>query len=181
MSIASGSDSMNYEDWMPSKIHLNIPLMWEILQFHCNNNQSPQEMLTSNVLHSSLTPSTAAATVDRDDDMDEESLTLEIIATTSPEVNVNTADGGQAVPMPFYRPQPAPSVPPGSSATSSTSTKNTMQEKMVAPENLMFTSSTPWLWADPGQFEDMENINHLDFQALTGTAGGSAWWDLGNL
>ncbi|QKX64599.1 uncharacterized protein TRUGW13939_11774 [Talaromyces rugulosus] len=181
MSIASGSESMDYEDWMPSKIHLNIPLMWEILQFSCNDNQSSQEMLTSNLLHSSLTPSTAAATIDRDDEMDEDSLTLEIIATTSPEVNVNTADGGQAVPMPFYRPQPVPAVPPGSSATSSTGTKNAMQEKMIAPENLMFTSNTPWLWAEPTQFEDMENMSHLDFQALTGTAGGSAWWDLGNL
>ncbi|KAH8690148.1 hypothetical protein BGW36DRAFT_67754 [Talaromyces proteolyticus] len=176
MSIASGSENMNYEDWMPSKIHLNISLMWDILQFNCNNNLSSQETLTSNLLHSSLTPLPS----DREEEMDDDCSTLEIIATTSPEVTVDTADGGQAVPMSFYRAS-VPSAASGNTPTT-TGTKSSQQEKLVAPpENFMFNSSTPWLWADPTQFEDMENMSYVDFQTIPGSAGGSAWWDLGNL
>lgn len=164
MRIASGSDRMDYEDWMPSKIHLNIRLMWDILQFDCNH--LPQERLVSSLLHYSVTP--AADRVDMED-----STTLEIVATASPEVTVDTADGGQGVPMPWYK-------APASSAADSAGYPDPQDRFVAPPDNLMF-NSTPWLWADPSQFGDVGSISYLDSEANPGDAGGSAWWDLGNL
>lgn len=173
MKIASGSDRMDYEDWMPSKIHLNIRLMWDILQFDCNHQ--PQEIFTSSLLHSSVTPA-----ADRED-MDE-STSLEIIATASPEVTVDTADGGQAVPMQLCKGKAL-----DSSAVDTLDTPGhiALQERLVAPpDNLMF-NTTPWLWADPPQFGDVGSISYLDSETNPGgtpfETGGSAWWDLGNL
>lgn len=164
MRIASGSEGMDYEDWMPSKILLNIRLMWDILQFDCNHQ--PQEMLVNNLLQYSGTPA-----ADREDM--EDSTSLEIVATASPEVTVDTADGGQGVPMPLYKALGSSTVDsPGYIA---------LQDRLVAPpDNLMFTT-TPWLWADPSQFGDVGSVSYLESEANAGDAEGSAWWDLGNL
>ena len=74
---------------MPSRIHLSIPLMWNILQFNCTAN--PKEFSSSGLLDASL-----AHTVATEDE--DEGTTLDIIVATSPEITVNTADGGQDAP-----------------------------------------------------------------------------------
>lgn len=164
--IASGSDNMNQEDWVTSKIHLNIPLMWDILQFNCTDRSS-QEMSNSSILHPSLIPA-------RSSESAEENSILEIIVTTSPEVNVNTADGGQAVPLPLYK------TTASASSTSDRSDNNASRDRLIAPiDSLMF--NTPWLWADSAQFGDVGDIGYHSSAPSMGDIEGSAWWDLGNL
>lgn len=162
--IASGSKDMDYEDWMPSKIQLNVSLMWNILQFNCNHQ--PQEMVLKSLSQFSATPGASR------EDMDDGSI-IEIIATTSPEVTVDTADGGQAVPMPVYR-GPVPTVvnTPGSIA---------QQDRLVPPTDNLMLDTTPWLWTDHAQLNNLENLGYLDTDINPGDTGGSAWWDLGNL
>ncbi|KAH8809401.1 hypothetical protein F5884DRAFT_734516 [Xylogone sp. PMI_703] len=162
--IASGSESMDYEDWMPSRIHLNIPLMWNILQYDCNNNS--QEILTGSLLPPSATPASDGQDID-------DNSTLEIIATTSPEVTVDTADGGQAVPMPVYRAT--------SSSAVDTPRMTAFQDRLIAPTDTLMFSTSPWLWADGTQFNNVENMSYLDSEINPSDTAGSAWWDLGNL
>ncbi|KAF2104033.1 hypothetical protein NA57DRAFT_30874 [Rhizodiscina lignyota] len=160
--IASGSQSTDIEDWVPSKIHLSIPLMWDILQFNCKSE--PRDMPTGGLLHPSLVPP-----VTRKDK--EENHTLEIIVATSPEVTVNTADGGQAVPTSSYRTTVA-SAPDASGTIP-------LPDVLVAPTDSLMLN-TPWLWADPSQF-DMGGMSYQDSEATVGDIGGSTWWDFGNL
>ncbi|GIK07275.1 hypothetical protein Aspvir_002933 [Aspergillus viridinutans] len=168
--IAAGAENVDYDSWVPSKIHLNIPLMWDILQFTCSDDSYPA-VPSGSLLHPSL-----SASATRDDA--EESSTLEIIVTTSPEVTVNTADGGQGVPMPLYR-------APGSSKDGDTSPATAPRsmppsDAVVAPiDSLML--NTPWLWADPAPFGDVDDLDYSTSTAAVGDVEGSAWWNLGNL
>lgn len=164
--IASGSTHFDY-DWTPCKIHLSVPLMWDILQLNCN--PGTHDTSGSSLLHSSLVPS-----ISREDDGDgNPTSTLEIIVATSPEVTVNTADGGQAAHMPPNMPKMSASPPsPGNIV---------LGDKVVAPaDSLMF--NTPWLWTDPGQFSDMENMEFQEPDSTIGNVDGfSTWWDFGIL
>merc|ERR1712169_84338 len=81
---------MDVEDWMPSKIYLNVPLMWDILQF--NSMEDPVQNSVTGLLDTSLTPSITTQ------GMGDNSSTLEIVVATSPEISINTADGGQEAP-----------------------------------------------------------------------------------
>ncbi|KAJ5084915.1 transcriptional regulator family: Fungal Specific TF [Penicillium alfredii] len=162
--IASGSESVDY-DWEPSKIHLSIPLMWDVLQVNCIPEH--HETSSGGLLHPSLTPAVAR------EESEGPASTLEIIVAMSPEVTVNTADGGQTAHMPPHlthiRSAPAS---PGSMA---------LGDKLVAPADSLMTN-TPWLWTDPSQFVDMDNIGYQDSDSALGNIEGfSTWWDFGNL
>lgn len=163
--IASGSENIDY-DWEPGKIHLSIPLMWDVLQVNCK--PKPHEVSTGGLLHPSLTP-----TVSTEEAEDSPATTLEVIVAMSPNVTVNTTDGGQAVHMP-------PTIPCMSSAPPSSDLG--VGEKLVAPADSLMTN-TPWLWADPSQFLDMENsVGYPDSESGLGNIDGfSTWWDFGNL
>ncbi|KAB8211813.1 hypothetical protein BDV34DRAFT_184326 [Aspergillus parasiticus] len=159
--IACGSENVNY-DWMPSKIHLSIPLMWDLLQINCM--PEPQEM-SGGLLHPTLIPAISR------DDTGESSCTLEVIVAMSPEVTVNTADGGQAAHM-------QPSVTNMSSVQSSPDSL-AFADKVVAPADSLMMN-TPWLWT--GQFPDMDNMDYQEPESGMGNVDGfSAWWDIGNL
>ncbi|KAE8148739.1 hypothetical protein BDV25DRAFT_157694 [Aspergillus avenaceus] len=162
--IASGSEKVDYE-WMPSRIHLSIPLMWDILQVNCTP-ESP-ETSTGGLLHPSLVP------VISREEAGESSCTLEVIVAMSPEVTVNTADGGQAAHM-----QPQPRVSKINSAPS-TPGSLALAEKLVAPADSLMMN-TPWLWT--GQFPDVESVDFQDTESSMGNVDGfSSWWDFGNL
>lgn len=162
--IASGSEKVDF-DWEPSKIHLSIPLMWDLLQINCI--PSSQEMSPVGLLHPSLTPSVFH------EDAENSSSTLEIIVAMSPDITVNTADGGSAAHMPPTLPR-VKSVPPSP-------TNSALGEKLVAPADSLM-ANTPWLWTDPSQFVDIENIGYPESEATLGNADGfSTWWDIGNL
>ncbi|KAJ5612256.1 Aromatic-ring-hydroxylating dioxygenase alpha subunit [Penicillium lagena] len=163
--IASGSDNLEF-DWAPGKIHLSIPLMWDVLEV--NPAPDPQEMSTSGLLHPSLAP-----TASRVDLEESSSSTLEIIVAMSPEVTVNTADGGQAVHIP-------PRMPKVSSTPVSPSTMG-LRDVLVAPADSLM-SNTPWLWTDPTQFDDLESLEYQDSEStVPNLEGFSTWWDYGNL
>ncbi|KAI9367762.1 hypothetical protein BJX61DRAFT_526975 [Aspergillus egyptiacus] len=158
--IASGTESIDLDDWVPSKIHLNIPLMWDILQFNVTD-QTDNEGL----LHPSLIPTSITSGAN-------EVSNLDIIVTTSPEVSVNTTDGGQAVPMPLYR---SPTT-----ATTESLRNTSLRDALVAPvDSLML--NTPWLWADSAQFTNMDDVEYHSSASMVGEIEGSAWWNLGNL
>ncbi|CAG7931971.1 unnamed protein product [Penicillium olsonii] len=165
--IASGSENIDYE-WEPEKIHLSIPLMWDVLQVNCK--PKPHEISTGGLLHSSLTP-----TVPSDEGDESPTFTVEVIVAMSPNVTVNTSDGGVTAHMP-------PTMPRKSSGSAQSSPDLGLGEKLVAPVDSLMTN-TPWLWADPSQFVDMENnVGYLDSESNFGNIEGfSTWWDFGNL
>lgn len=170
--IAAGSNTID-DDWEPSKIHLSIPLMWDVLQINCrHDSQSPDSSLSSNgggLLHPSLTPP-----VTQDSLEEGPASTLEVIVAMSPEVTVNTADGGLAAHMP-----PQTSTP--SSASVSPASTSMPQDKLLAPADSLMLN-TPWLWADPAQFVDTENMGFNESESsLPNLEGFSTWWDFGNL
>ncbi|KAK1763777.1 L-pipecolate oxidase [Phialemonium atrogriseum] len=156
--IAAGSESMDVEDWMPSKIYLSVPLMWEILQF--NSTTHSQEIPTSGLLDASLAPVFAP-----DDAGD--SLTLEIIVATSPEITINTADGGQEAPTLSYKPPISSGAGSGSSRERQTVVDSPSAEQI---DSLTF-NTTPWLYADSSQ---LVNIGDLGYPQ---SEPGSGWWE----
>ncbi|KAL4973308.1 hypothetical protein BDW66DRAFT_162174 [Aspergillus desertorum] len=173
--IASGTEIVDLDDWVPSKIHLNIPLMWDILQF---NVSTTSETEGQGLLHPSLTPAPISPSPN-------DIPNLDIIVTASPDVSVNTTDGGQAVPMPLYR---------SPTAATTESLRNTSlrdrdrdgdgdreRDPLVAPvDSLML--NTPWLWADSSQFAgNMDDVEYHNSMPVIGDVEGSAWWNLGNL
>ncbi|KLU87960.1 C6 transcription factor [Magnaporthiopsis poae ATCC 64411] len=104
--IAAGAEAEAIDvddDWMPSKMYLSVPLMWEILQFSSSFSSSSVAALDhrggggGGLFDASLAP--VLPTIDESDS----TTILEIIVATSPEINVNIADGGQEAPT---RPQP---------------------------------------------------------------------------
>ncbi|KGO73005.1 hypothetical protein PITC_062290 [Penicillium italicum] len=90
--IASVSENGDY-DLEYGRFHLSIPLMWKALQF--NTKPKPCETPTSGLLYHSLAPAVSTEDVD-----DSSASTLDVIVAISPDITVNTADGGTATHMP---------------------------------------------------------------------------------
>jgi hypothetical protein len=163
--IASGSDKVDF-DWEPSKIHLSIPLMWDLLQI--NSTPTSQETSAAGLLHPSLSPAVFP------EEVENPSSTLEIIVAMSPDITVNTADGGSAAHMP-------PTLPPRVATAPASPASTTMGEKLVAPADSLM-ANTPWLWTEPPQFIDMDNLGYPESESTMGNVDGfSTWWDFGNL
>ncbi|UQC75729.1 uncharacterized protein CLUP02_17237 [Colletotrichum lupini] len=164
--IAAGTENMDVEDWMPSKIYLSVPLMWEILQF--NSTTDSQEIPTAGLLDASLTP--AVPPVDTSD-----SSTLEIIVATSPEITINIADGGQEAPTStFKRTHNVSSNPANSTATSSsssTSRATVFDPPTVEQIDSLTFNTTPWLYADPSQLVGIGDMSYPQSEP------GNAWWE----
>lgn len=160
--MAAGPESMDIEDWMPSKIYLSVPLMWEILQF--NFTEESREMPTVGLLDASLTPKVAHEEIG-------ESSTLEIIVATSPEITINTADGGQEAPTLSYK-GPAPSAR-GSPWNSVREEKPVEQQ----PSDSLTFNFTPWLYADSSQFVNIGDMGNDGWQPTVGDSRGMAWWE----
>lgn len=166
--IAAGSENIDVEDWMPSRIYLSVPLMWEILQF---NFMPESHEIPTNVglLNSSLTPSVAF-------EDPRENSTLEIIVATSPEITINTADGGQEAPTLPFKP-PLPSTPESVHT-------NVCNEMTVDQTDVLTFNTTPGLYADDSwQFLNIGDMGYLNSQPTSGseTRGGIAWWEGENL
>lgn len=169
--IAVGSENTDVEDWMPSKIYLSERLMWDILQLNSPDLAQDNPSSPSNpsggaggggLLHGSMTPTAPQ------DEMDD-SLMLEIVVTTSPDVTVNIADGGQVAPVASFKaPMSSPSI----------SSRQTISDDIfVAPTDSLAVNATPWLWTDPSQFVDMGEMGYPDTPMAN---AGMAWWDVGN-
>ncbi|RDW72671.1 putative C6 transcription factor [Aspergillus mulundensis] len=193
--IASGTEIIDLDDWVPSKIHLNIPLMWDILQFNVSpdSDSSDDRLQSQGLLHPSLSPPALAQGAP-------DISNLDIIVTASPEVSVNTTDGGQAVPMPLYRsPTAVAETLRGTSLRDTGTGKereresvsvsvSAVRDPLVAPvDSLML--NTPWLWADSTFGGNMDEVEYHGPAAtatgmqvpIVGDVEGSAWWNLGNL
>ncbi|KAJ5915855.1 hypothetical protein N7454_010996 [Penicillium verhagenii] len=162
--IASGSEKVDF-DWEPSKIHLSIPLMWDVLQISClpTSDETP----SAGLLHPSLMP------VIFEQDKENSASTVEVIVAMSPDITVNTTDGGSAAHVPPKMPRIAVSAP--------TSPTAALGDKLVAPADSLMANA-PWLWADPSQFVDMETLGYPESESTFGNIDGfSTWWDFGNL
>ncbi|KAJ5928213.1 hypothetical protein N7466_007169 [Penicillium verhagenii] len=162
--IASGSEKVDF-DWEPSKIHLSIPLMWDVLQISClpTSDENP----SAGLLHPSLMP------VIFEQDKENSASTVEVIVAMSPDITVNTTDGGSAAHVPPKMPRIAVSAPNSPTAA--------LGDKLVAPADSLM-ANTPWLWADPSQFVDMETLGYPESESTFGNIDGfSTWWDFGNL
>lgn len=163
--IASGSEKVDF-DWEPTKIHLSIPLMWDLLQINCT--PTSHETSTAGLLHPSLSPTIFP------EEVENPSSTLEIIVAMSPDVTVNTADGGSAAHVP-------PNLPPRVATAPASPASTTMGDKLVAPADSLM-ANTPWLWTEPPQFIDMDNLGYPESESTMGNVDGfSTWWDFGNL
>lgn len=192
--MAAGPESMDVEDWVPSKIYLSVPLMWEILQF--NSTEESQDVSTAGLLDASLVPAITQ------DNASDESTTLEIAVATSPEITINTADGGQEAPSISFKsavhssrrdsPWTSSSAAAaaaaasgggggggGGAAGSSSSGSNMRAEKQQADQmdNLAF-NFTPWLYADSSQFVNLGDMGGMDGSSQDSNP--SAWWESTN-
>ena len=159
--IASRSENVDDDDWLPSKIHLSIPLMWDVLLF-----KVPQGTSSAALLHASFAPTDAG-------EDKEEDRTLDIsVAASPPEVIIDSAAAHNT------------GLPPYMTTISSTlaSPNGTAMRDIVLPpaDSLMF--NTPWLWAESSsQFADMDTAAaRLEPDPAVGE-GYSTWWDFGNL
>lgn len=163
--IAAGSDSNDVEDWMPSHIYLSVSLMWKLLQFNCTTD--PQDVSTAGLLTASLASTASAPDAD-------EGITLDIIVATSPEISVNTADGGQDAPtLPYSAPIPATPQP----TTSRLGIPSAGDATAECPDSLTF-NTTPWLYAEgfPSQFDNIGNIDYDMSDSGSNTGEHLAWW-----
>lgn len=146
---------------MPSRIYLSVALMWNILQFNCTADS--QQLASTGLLDASL-----ASTVGREDK--DETLTIEIIVATSPEITVNTADGGQDAPTLSYK------CTVDSSAGSREHAYNELSAEQA--DSLTF-NTTPWLYADTSQFDNMTGLVYQDARSRVGSDRERMWWDGG--
>ncbi|KHN98353.1 uncharacterized protein MAM_03477 [Metarhizium album ARSEF 1941] len=162
-SIAAGSEVNDVEDWMPSRIYLSVPLMWNILRFNCTAD-------SREFSHTGLLDPSLALTVAHEDD-DDDAMMLDIIVATSPEITVNTADGGQDAPtLPFK----------GTVNSSPSSSRETAFNEISAEQADSLTfNTTPWLYADPPQFSDMTVLVYDESQPSAGSGSSTAWWEGG--
>jgi hypothetical protein len=162
--IAAGSETNDVEDWMPSRIYLSVPLMWNILQFNCtaDSREFP---------HSGLLDASLALTVAREDE--DETTTLDIIVATSPDITVNTADGGQDAPtLPFK----------GTVDSSPNSVREPVFNELSAEQADSLTfNTTPWLYADPSQFDNMADLVYHDARPSLGSGRNMPWWEGGSM
>ncbi|GKU20434.1 unnamed protein product [Fusarium langsethiae] len=160
--IAAGtSDSMEVDDWMPSKIYLSVPLMWKILQF--NTVADSQELPTAGLLNQSLVPNSMH-------EGDNENVTLEIIVASAPEISINTADGGQEAPTLSYK-------APLSSSQGPDSARDTVYDEVPVEDSLTLCT-TPWLYADSSQFVNIADMGCDDPQPpMSESNRGPAWWE----
>ena len=139
--------------------------MWEILQFSFSeDSQDP----TAGLLDSSLSPP-----ITQEDLSD--SSTLEIIVATSPEITINTADGGQEAPTLSYK---GPAPPPPS--TRGSPWQGPRDDRGGEQTDSLTFNFTPWLYADSTQFVnmgDMGDMGYNDLQPAMGETRGIAWWE----
>ncbi|KAI8952940.1 hypothetical protein F4801DRAFT_588566 [Xylaria longipes] len=164
--IAGGNQNMDMDEWIPSKLYLSVPLMWDILQFNCVTDH--KEIPTVDLLHPSIAPRYPQ------EDLSENS-TLEIDVATSPEIKVDTADGGQDAPSLSRRAQVKPDQPEVPRQT-------VWNEPPLEPSDNLTFNTTPWLYADPSQFVSLGDLGWLDSQsAMTDTEKGAPWWEGGTL
>ena len=150
---------MDVEDWMPSKIYLNVPLMWDILQFDSSNDHMHSP--TTGLLDTSLTPSISLQGMN-------DVSTLEIVVATSPEISINTADGGQEAPTLSFK-------------TAGPPMRDSPWNNCRNEETLTF-NFTPWLYADSAQFLNNGDLNYNETQSTNGDdRSSSAWWESDNM
>ncbi|KAI1823801.1 hypothetical protein F4861DRAFT_531371 [Xylaria intraflava] len=163
--IAGGYQNIDMDEWIPSKLYLSVPLMWDILQFNCMADG--KEIPTADLLHPSL-----AHSVPRED-LGEHS-TLEIDVATSPEIKIDTADGGQDAPSLSRRANVKPSQ-------AEASRQAVWNEAALEPSDNLTFNTTPWLYADPSQFVSLGDLGWLDSQSAISDTGGAPWWEGGTL
>ncbi|KAI0440909.1 hypothetical protein F4803DRAFT_525500 [Xylaria telfairii] len=164
--IAGGYQNMDMDEWIPSKLYLSVPLMWDILQFNCVTDH--EEIPSVDLLHPSITPRVP------EEDLGENS-TLEIDVATSPEIKVDTADGGQDAPSLSRRAHVKPDQ-------AEVPRQTVWNEAPFEPSDNLTFNTTPWLYADPSQFVSLGDIGWLDSQsAMTETEKGAPWWEGGSL
>ncbi|KAI1353863.1 hypothetical protein F5Y01DRAFT_303078 [Xylaria sp. FL0043] len=161
--IAGGYQNIDMDEWIPSKLYLSVPLMWDILQFNCVTDC--KGIPTVDLLHDSIMPRIP------EEDLGESS-TLEIDVATSPEIKIDTASGGQDAPSLSRRAHVKPSH-------AETSGQSDWNEASLEPSDNLTFNTTPWLYADPSQFVSLGDLGWLDSQSAD--TGGAPWWEGGAL
>lgn len=181
--MAAGPEIMDVEDWMPSKIYLNVPLMWDILQF--NSMEDPMQNSVTGLLDNSLIPSIATQ------GMNDNSSTLEIVVATSPEISINTADGGQEAPTLSFRSAAGPMMRDSpwsnSNDNSNNNTNNTNNNNnnnnnnQCRDEETLTFNFTPWLYADSNQLFNNGDFGYDSHSSTNGDDRGGPWWEGENM
>ncbi|KAF2964474.1 hypothetical protein GQX73_g9098 [Xylaria multiplex] len=162
--IAGGYQNMDMDEWIPSKLYLSVPLMWDILQFNCVTDS--EEIPTVDLLHPSIAPSIPREEVG-------ENSTLEIDVATSPEIKVDTANGGQDAPSLSRRAHVKPNQ-------SEAPRQTIWNEPSLEPSDNLTFNTTPWLYADTSQFVSLGDLGWLDSQSVD-TSTEAPWWEGGTL
>lgn len=177
--MAAGPEIMDVEDWMPSKIYLNVPLMWDILLF--NSLEDPMNNPVTGLLDTSLTPSIT------NQNMTDNSSTLEIVVATSPEISINTADGGQEAPTLSFKsagPLGSPWSNNNANHNGNANGNGNHQNNHLRDEETLTFNFTPWLYADSTQFLNSGDFGYSN-DAQSSNNGednrGGPWWEGDNM
>lgn len=134
--------------------------MWETIGLICQITWGPKPF--QGLLHASLQPNGSQ--------IYGEDLTFEVTITTSPEVTVQIADGGQAAPI-------------TSAAEVATPRDIDEPEQNIALiMNECLEPNLPWLWQPSAQEIETSRIGNQDLSGPTsGDLWDSHWWSSGNL
>lgn len=162
LKAALGPYSISLEGHPPNQIYLNTRLMWEVLELACSSPTAPTA--GKGLLDWTLT------SIEPPKKLDE--IVFQVGCASSPDVNVDTSDGGQSAPM-------LVSMTSGSSMSyPDMATPDCVQAfptNASAPDD----PSDPWLW----DIKDAStSIQFYDLQTGTlGDVGNSSWWEFGDL
>lgn len=136
--------------------------MWEVLELACSN--ATATTTGNSLLHWSLAPVQSAKSLDE--------VVFEVGCALSPDVNVDTSDGGQSAPI-------CTTSAPASASLSYPGMATPSGVQTLSSDVLADTSSTSWLW--DGRPSSM-SIHSYDVQTgALGSTEGTTWWDFGNL
>ena len=157
MELATGSEQMNLQNWSPAKIYLNSRYMWDLIHTACSNTMDDSSVI--GVLHPNLAPKLR--------DTIKEELVFEIICSGTPDIDVNTSDGGQTAPM-----MSISMAPPGDPEMVTSKDIPLLPQEVPRP-------NISWLWTDYSNSIELGDRPSDDLPS-TGIEN-SAWWDFGNL
>lgn len=138
-------------------------MIWNLLQFRSETGFS--KIQSDTLFHASLAPPAAGNTPS--------DAVLDIIVSTSPQIVIDTADGGQAAPVTAGRDSQQAAL------TTDDETLEVLDTLHAPAETLLFDAS--WMWTDADHFPGDSRQDPYEPRTGMEPFEASAWWNLGNL
>jgi hypothetical protein len=141
--------------------------------------EDPVQNSVTGLLDTSLTPSITTQ------GMGDNSSTLEIVVATSPEISINTADGGQEAPtLSFKSAGPLMRDSPWNNNSNSNNNSNNNtnnNNNHCRDEETLTFNFTPWLYADSTQLFNNGDFGYDSHSSTNGDDRAGPWWEGENM